>query len=142
MDAHSSISTSTIRAYEETEYRVFGNMPMTLRIGVRHALLACLHLEHNVECSAFVTAANPLGILNSDAENARYQTALSEELTLKGLRFISGVGQHPSGQWPGEPSFLILGLSLEAASQLGVQYKQNAIVWCGNDATPQLILLR
>lgn len=142
MDAHSSISISTIRAYEETEYRVFGNMPMTLRIGVRHALLACLHLEHNVECSAFVTAANPLGILNSDAENTRHQAALAEELTHKGLRFISGVGQHPSGQWPGEPSFLILGLSLEAARQLGVQYRQNAIVWCGNDATPQLILLR
>ena len=56
--------------------------------------------------------------------------------------YHEGMGEHPSGQWPGEPSFLILGLPLDAAKQLGARHEQNAIVWCGTDAVPQLILLR
>jgi hypothetical protein len=35
-----------------------------------------------------------------------------------------------------------LGLSLEAAKALGKKYDQNAVVWCGPDAIPELVLLR
>ncbi|UUZ55406.1 DUF3293 domain-containing protein [Massilia sp. H-1] len=48
----------------------------------------------------------------------------------------------PKREWPSEPSFLVRGLSLEDASALGRQLRQNAIVWCGADLVPQLILLR
>jgi len=34
------------------------------------------------------------------------------------------------------------GLSLEASKSLGARFEQNAIVWSGADAVPQLILLR
>ena len=142
MNAHSSISASTIRAYEETEYRVFGDTPMTLRIGVRNARLTDLHRANDVKCSAFITAANPRGEQTDDANNLNYQAKLAEELKLKYFNFIDGSGQHPSGDWPGEPSYLILGLALEAAKELGVQHEQNAIVWCGENAVPQLILLK
>jgi len=63
-------------------------------------------------------------------------------LRLRSLPFIERVGQHPSNRWAPEPSFLVLGLSLEAAKALGSRHEQNAIVWCGIDATPQLVLLR
>lgn len=36
----------------------------------------------------------------------------------------------------------MLRISLEAAKELGARYEQNAIVWAGADAMPQLILLR
>ena len=42
----------------------------------------------------------------------------------------------------GEASYLIFGLTLEAAKMLGMRLEQNAIVWAGVDAVPQLILLR
>jgi hypothetical protein len=58
-----------------------------------------------------------------------------------GVRFIDGIGQHPSTAW-GEPSFLVLGVSLETARELGVRHEQNAIIWVGSDAVPQLVLLR
>ena len=58
------------------------------------------------------------------------------------LEFVAGIGQHPSNQWPGEPSYLVFGLTLEAAKTLGTRLEQNAIVWNGSDGTPQLILLR
>lgn len=140
--AHSSISADTIRAYEETEYRVFGDVPITLCIGVRSALLADLHRAHDVDCSVFITAVNPLGVQADDAENARHQATLADQLKKKHFKFIDGMGQLPSGEWPGEPSFLVLGVSLDDAKELGTRYRQNAIVWCGDDAVPQLILLR
>ncbi|WP_439823400.1 DUF3293 domain-containing protein [Caballeronia sordidicola] len=142
VNAHSSISASTIRAYEETEYRVLGDLPMTLIIGVRNAQLADLHRAHDVDCSAFITAANPLSEQTDEADNLSHQAKLADDLTLGHFEFIDGAGQHPSGDWPGEPSFLVLGVSLNAAKELGARYKQNAIVWCGDDAMPRLILLR
>ena len=70
------------------------------------------------------------------------QGELTAELIRRGLAFLEGVGQHRSGDWPGEPSFLVLGLALEVAKSLGKHYEQNAIIWCGPDAVPQLTLLR
>ena len=32
-------------------------------------------------------------------------------------------------------------MGLEEAKVLGCRYEQNAVVWCGVDAVPQLILL-
>jgi hypothetical protein len=37
---------------------------------------------------------------------------------------------------------LILGLDLEAARTLGNRMEQNAIVWIGADAVPELVLLK
>ncbi|SOE71077.1 Protein of unknown function [Burkholderia sp. D7] len=142
MQLNSAIDPDTLRAYEETHYRVLGDAPATLRIGVFNLALAELHRACSVDCSAFVTAANPFsGLTDADA-NARRQATLADELLGEGLRFIEGMGEHPSGQWPGEPSFLILGLPLEVAKQLGTRHAQNALVWCGANAVPQLILLR
>jgi hypothetical protein len=64
------------------------------------------------------------------------------ELSASGLAFVEGVGNDPSNIWPGERSFLVLGLVPEAAKSLGAQFGQNAIVWSGADAIPRLILLR
>lgn len=142
MHSNSAIDPDTLRAYEETHYRVFGDVPTTLRIGVANALLADLHQAFGVDCSAFITAANPFSVIGDEAVNALRQATLAEELSGRGLRFIEGMGVHPSGEWPGEPSFLIFGLPLVTAKQLGAQHGQNAIIWCGNNAVAQLILLR
>ncbi len=142
MQFNSTIDPDTLRAYEETHYRVLGNAPTTLRVGRANPDLAKLHRAFGVDCSAFVTAANPLSALTYATANTLRQAALAEQLRRMGLRFIEGTGEHPSGTWPGEPSFLVIGLILSDAKQLGVRHDQNAIVWCGADAVPQLILLR
>jgi hypothetical protein len=139
---NSTIDPDTLRAYEETHYRVLGNAPATLRIGHANPDLAKLHRTFGVDCSAFITAANPFGTLTSAATNAARQATLAEELGIMNLRFVEAIGEHPSGTWTSEPSFLVLGLNLSDAKQLGVKHSQNAIVWCGSDTAPQLILLR
>ena len=41
-----------------------------------------------------------------------------------------------------EPSIFAVGLPLEDARRLGDAFGQDAIVWVGSDAVPQLVLLR
>ena len=138
----SSIPRETIEAYLETHYEVLGDAPATLRPGEFNAALRALHEARHVACSAFITACNPLSKSLDPATNAVLQKTLARELDALGFACIEGVGQHPSNQWPGEASFLVLGMTLDAAKTLGKKYDQNAIVWCGADAVPQLILLR
>ena len=142
MFSDSDIPRETIQAYLETHYRIHGDTPTTLMVGEANSTLAALHEEARVECSAFITACNPFSQAYDDASNATRQDALARELRQRSLTVIDGVGQHPSNNWPGEASFLALGLSLKAAKTLGAQYGQNAIIWSGADAVPQLILLR
>ncbi|MFM7759355.1 MAG: DUF3293 domain-containing protein [Burkholderiaceae bacterium] len=89
-----------------------------------------------------MTACNPFSQDLGPAENHRRQVELAKEIGRRGFEYLDGVGQHPSGDWPGEPSFLILGLELEAAKSLGQSLEQNAIVWCGANGVPELVLLR
>lgn len=138
----SGISPGLLLAYRETDFRVDAKPPFVLKIGVASTQLTELYLQHNCTCAAFLTASNPYSQDASDAENAAFQHKLSRELTGRGLSFIPGIGQDSQSQRPGETSFLVLGLPLDSATEMGVQHRQNALVWCGADAVPQLILLR
>ncbi len=139
----SAIDPATIQAYRETEYRIIGANPVVMRVGVMCAELAVLHDNHHARCSAFITACNPLGEVVGDTVNAERQEALAEELACRGLSTLPGIGQHPRGEdWPGEPSYWVPGLGRDAAQLLGRQFEQNAIIWVGADAVPELILLR
>ncbi len=138
----SLISTDTIQAYRETDYCVSGDLPLVLRINEYNKSLASLYKVNRANCCCYITACNPLGQIISDASNADRQSVLATDIQNRGLTFFEGIGKHPSGEWPGEPSFLVLGIALEAAKSLANKYEQNAIVWCGSDAVPQLILLR
>jgi Protein of unknown function (DUF3293) len=138
----SQIPRATIQAYLETHYHVHGSTPALLKIGEGNATLAEIHRLNGVESTAFVTACNPFSEPLDDAANAERQKTLAIELMQRGLTFIEGVGQHPSNDWAGEASFLVLGVSVEEAKELGVRFGQNAIVWAGSDAVPQLMLLR
>ena len=142
MFSDSVIDPVTIQAFLETEYRVHGDAPLTLKVGVASPGLAALHKAHRVANSAYVTACNPFSQLIDESANVDRQASLKRELQERSLVYFDGVGQHPLNQWPGEASFLVLGLSLEAAKALGVKHEQNAIVWCGPDAVSELILLR
>ena len=136
------IDSPTIQAYRETAYHVHGETPACLRIDFHSPELAEIHQAYQTDCSLFITAFNPFGEILDEATNIARQQDLANELKRRSLIFIEGIGQHPCNQHPGEPSFLVLGIKLEAAKKLGVKYRQNAIIWSGSDAVPRLILLR
>lgn len=142
MFSGSEIPRHVIQAYLEAHYHVHGNAPTTLKVGEADASLAALHEAAGVACSVFITACNPFSEKVGDALNVERQQAFAHVLRQRGLSFIDGLGQHPTNGWAGEASFLVLGLTLEDARALGTQHGQNAIIWSGADAVPQLILLR
>ena len=138
----SAIDPRTIQAYLETEHHVHDEPGFTLRVGQASADLLAVHKRHKADCSAFMTACNPFSLVADEAANAAQQAALAKGLSSRSLAYLLGIGQHPSNKWPGEESFLVFGLTLEAAKVLGARFKQNGFVWSGVDAVPRLVLLR
>jgi hypothetical protein len=131
-----------VTAYQQAWYHVGTEPGFTLRIGVHSPQLLAPHARLGASTSAFVTAYNPLGRLQSRAENEHAHLRLRTEIQASGLRCVHGAGFDPSGRWQPEPSLLVVGISLDDARELGARYGQNAIVWCGADAIPQLVLLQ
>jgi Protein of unknown function (DUF3293) len=124
-----TIPTELLQAYAETRYTVHTDEKFTLKIGELSPSLLHLFHQTNALCAAFVTAYNPFSEQLTVTQNEALQTALKADLTKRSLKFIDGIGQHLNGQWPGEPSVLILAR----------HYEQNAFVWCGRDGVPQLV---
>jgi hypothetical protein len=98
--------------------------------------------KHNLFTAAYVTAYNSQGKQTEPLINTRQQKLLLGDIRRTGLPFLDGFGEDSTGNWKSEPSFLILGITLEDAEALGERYGQNAFVWIENDYVPQLVLLR
>ena len=139
---YSKIDTETIAAYRAAHYTVLVPEPFVLHPRVVSSRLAELMACEKASCAAFITAWNPFSQIATEADNSAAQQALLVDLVALGLTYFMGFGKDPSGSWPGEESLLVLGLSNEQARDLGMKYGQNAILWTGLDACPELVLLR
>jgi hypothetical protein len=137
------IAPDLVAAYRETGYLVdAADASFILSVGRPSPELRALLKLHHADCAAFLTACNPCSVRCTDAENDRAQEALLRDLRNQGLPVIGGIGRDPSGAWPGEPSFLVLGLDQEPARRLAGKYRQNAFVWADSSGISNLILTR
>ncbi|MBC7548720.1 MAG: DUF3293 domain-containing protein [Polaromonas sp.] len=139
---NTSIAEQLLESYRETDYQVHGPESFTLKIGQPSTSLLRRYRQHRCDCAAFITACNPLSRKLTTSVNDQLHRDLMTDLTTRSLIFVEGIGIGKDPDWPGEASHLIFGLELEASRVLGQKFNQNAIVWCGPDATPQLVLLR
>ena len=139
MTQSTSLAPELLQAYAETDYIVHHEPPFTMNIGKACPGLKQLMVQHNALGAAFITAWNPFSEQLSLLKNEERQNALKAELKRRGLKFIDGIGQHPSNNWPGEPSVLVWGLSKEAAKSLAGHNEQHAFVWATSDAIPELV---
>jgi hypothetical protein len=137
------IHPDKVRAYLATDYRLgHTDQDIVLTIRKRSERLAELFAGSGVNCGAFLTAYNPRGTIQPDAENNQAHSQLAGQLQELGLQAIEGSGSEEGTDWPSEKSYFALGLALEPAKTIGTHFNQDAIVWVGADAVPQLILLR
>jgi hypothetical protein len=83
----------------------------------------------------------PTGDDHEDLDNETRQASLLQTLDQHKVIYLSGEGRHPSGNWPAEPSVLALNPPLDACKRLGMRFHQNAVLWCGTDAIPHLVLI-
>lgn len=135
------ITKEILDAYFATSYfaRVAENV-IVLRIGVKSNELAALHAAHTVEISCFITAYNPFGIASSEVDNIFLNQSLRTYLRDHGITYFEGEGRGEDPHWPAEPSFLVLGITIDQARGLCCDFRQNAVVVSLNDATPVLVL--
>jgi hypothetical protein len=112
-----------------------------LKIGVHSPELVRFYKPFGAG-SAFITAENPYGKKLSAKENEVRSKQLMSEMKSKYMTVVEASGEDPLGEWEAEVSCLVYGITLEDAKAIGNKYEQNAIVYCGEDAIPQLILLR
>lgn len=140
----SAFSPDLIAAFLATHYRVNASADQyfTLRINSHSPELHSLHAANDVSSSAYLTAWNPLSEAVSPDENHAAQDALLADLKTLNVSTLTGFGLDPTNEWHGEEHILAIGLSRDIAVDLGKKYKQNALVWNGPDAVPELILLR
>ncbi len=143
MPSQTKVSKTVINAYNTAHYRVkVPDDSFVLLIKKKSGPLAALMKDLGVASAAFLTAYNPYSQKTNVNVNVRAQKALRNDIEKLGMVFYEGTGEDPSGQWKVEPSFLVLGISLETAKAIGVKHGQNAVVWVDSDAVPQLMLLR
>ncbi len=128
------------QAYLETDYHVFDDPPVVLRIGQTEPAGVTLLSRHGVAAGAFLTAWNPFSRPTSDAENAAAQARLLCDIEAAGFAWLQGAGKGRDPAWPAEESFLILGISRGAAEALSRKHGQNAFVWIAGAAAPELVL--
>lgn len=106
------IPSELIMAYEATDFTVLEQRPFTLRIGRHSAELQALYVERGVTCAGYLTAWNPFSKEISEVANKNTQRKLLCKLSLEGFQALNAAGIDPSGDWPGEESVFVPGLSL------------------------------
>ncbi|HEX7053206.1 MAG TPA: DUF3293 domain-containing protein [Burkholderiales bacterium] len=130
------LAPQILDAYLKAEY-VVREPPIVLRIGEPSAALD--ELIGEAGSAAFLTAANPRSERRSHRENRLRLASLREALEAAGRRYLEGEGRDPSGAWPAEPSFLVLGMARAEALALARRFEQNALVWCEAGRAPELV---
>jgi Protein of unknown function (DUF3293) len=141
-DRASRLPPSLLAAWRAARYEVTdASPPFVLAVDAPSAALAACHAAHAVRCSAFVTAWNPGGRPAAPEANARAGDALTERLRAGGYVVLAGRGVDPAGEWPAEPSVLVLGLGHAAAAALAREFGQAGLLCAGADAVPRLVLL-
>jgi len=141
--SESKIAPEKIRAYRATDYRLGHTVKdIVLAVGMRSCQLAKLFTDKGVNCGAFLTAYNPRGSQQTDSQNELAHAKLAAKLKIHTLEAIEGSGSEEGTEWPSEKSFFALGLKRDDSIEIGKYFDQDAIVWIGENAVPELILLR
>ncbi|QIQ85714.1 DUF3293 domain-containing protein [Erythrobacter sp.] len=137
------LPASLIAAYRATDYWVsLADNRFPLRIGEWSQALADLLRATSARKAVFITAENPFSEATSASANEAAMAGLRRDLEKAGATIFEGYGQGQDTEWPPEASFLALGIGKREGGALGRKYRQNAIVWIGPDAIPELVFLR
>lgn len=146
--AASSIAGDLIEAYLGTTYQLgMGGAGPSLRIGKPvgsgPGTVGGLLADAGATCAAFITAWNPHSNHNtSEAQNEAAHARLLNCLAgFPGITVHEGQGVGENPKWVPERSVFAVGLASSDAISLGREFRQNAVVWVGEDGVPQLVLL-
>lgn len=124
-------------AYLDSNYYVEG-IDQPILIGENNDEIIELLIEKRAKSWAFITAYNPMSEQYTDDQNIALNKVLEAELSA--YNYLKGVGTSRSGDWPGEDSFFIIGITFSDAERLMTKYRQRAIVFGSFDGVAELVV--
>ena len=133
------MNSNLLTEYLNTEYKVF-SPPISIKVGVYNSELDNLLTQFEKKEWAYITPFNPRSIVLSDKENHRRLADLKQRIS--GFLYFEGEGVGRDPNWKPEKSFLILGITRNAATKLGNVFEQNAMVYGRIYEIPELVILR
>jgi hypothetical protein len=134
------IQEELLQAYISTSYKSKEHDNIVLRVGQFNPNLKILFQQYSVNSCVFITAWNPFSSLQTIEENKNLNGKLLTYLKRKKFIFFEGIGEGDDEKWPGEESYLILDVDKSQALSLGQNFNQNAIIWTGASAIPELVI--
>ncbi|MDC1173606.1 DUF3293 domain-containing protein [Methylophilaceae bacterium] len=136
------IEPDLLIAYLSANYHVYSEQPFIFKVSQYSAELKKLMHKFKKKSAAFITAFNPQSEELNLKENKIRNQQLELEIQRFNFNYIKGDGRCDESDKVGEESYLIFGITQEQSTNLGINYNQNAIIWCSEDARPQLLLIR
>jgi len=127
-----------LAAYRRTTYRVFAP-PLALRVNQHHPALDDFLRKHAARQWSFITAYHPGSVQASAQENDEAQQRLEHHLRVQGYAYYPGAGIGDTGDWPPEPSFLVVGMDPQAGLKLANTFGQLGILWGQRGSVAQLL---
>ncbi|HSM15162.1 MAG TPA: DUF3293 domain-containing protein [Thermoanaerobaculia bacterium] len=116
-------------AYRRAIYRVDApEGSFDLAIGQRSDRLEALLAARGAGCWGFLTAVHPGSVRLPEEQNRERTARLRARIEASGREWLPGRGLDPDGEWPEEPSFLVLGADEEEIAALGLELGQAAVV--------------
>ena len=136
------MNAALLDAYRRTSF--IANTPkgrLGLRVGQRCLELDDLLADQRVTTWGYVTAFNPGSEPLPAEENVARQRELERAVAEVGLTSYPGEGIGDDGQWPPEPSLLVLGIARDDAVRLGLRFGQLAVVYGELGREAELLVL-
>ena len=123
-----TVSNQLIDAYQNTTFTAWTPEQIDIRIGQMSATLDNLFDRTGESCWAFITAYNPGSRPTHERQNVQRQAELNRAVCNDWPHVYPGSGAADTGDWPPDPSVLVLGIPEDQAIEVGREYGQVAIV--------------
>jgi acetyl esterase/lipase len=85
-----------------------------------------------------ITSDNPFSVVLHPKENSERRRKLRSDLQVRGVRLFETIGRDPTGAWPAEEGFAVLGHSVDFARDVARSWDQYAIY----DVTKDRVVVR
>lgn len=118
------------QAYMETAYHVISETNIyKVKLNTIHPEFNLWCKRNNIKSWAFITAYNPFSKELTKNENIILNSQLKETIIKSGYIFNYGNGVPDNKNWDSEESFFIHNITLHKAKEIGISFKQNAIIF-------------
>ncbi len=132
------IPKSLLNEYLKTSYDV-DSLGLKIKIYQKNEELNRFLKEFNYDSWCFITAWNPYSKSLSKRENIIFNNNL--KIDLMQYKIYPSIGRPRNTEWEAEESFFVLNINEQEAINLGIKFKQNAIVYGYVDCEPKLLKL-